>query len=149
MAEGNYNNRHHHHNNNVNFTEPRGFSEKLKSSLSETFFPDDPFRGFSNDPPKKRLIKGIKYFVPVFEWLPKYNFSLFRYDLLAGITIASLAIPQGISYANLARVPPVIGLCKHFYSLFLYNQMFSFFFLKKYYLIFFRIFSKWIGIFSS
>ncbi|XP_021741554.1 probable sulfate transporter 3.5 [Chenopodium quinoa] len=110
----------HTHQHNVNFVQPRGFKEKLKSSLSETFFPDDPFRGFSNDPPKKRLIKGIKYFVPIFEWLPNYNFSLFRYDVLAGLTIASLAIPQGISYANLTKIPPVIGLYSSFVPPFIY-----------------------------
>jgi sulfate transporter 3 len=37
---------------------------------------------------------------------------MFRFDLLAGITITSLAIPQGISYAKLAEIPPIIGLCK-------------------------------------
>lgn len=105
---------------NVNFVKPRSFCEKFKSSLKETFFPDDPFSGFSSEPPKKRLIKGVQYFVPIFEWLPKYSFSLFRYDFLAGITIASLAIPQGISYANLAKVPPVVGLCKYSFSLY-YN----------------------------
>lgn len=115
--DGNYDHAHHP---NVNFAKPRGFSEQLKSNLTETFFPDDPFKGYSNDPPKKRLLKGIKYFVPIFEWLPNYNFSLFRYDFLAGLTIASLAIPQGISYANLARIPPVIGLYSSFVPPFIY-----------------------------
>ena len=32
--------------------------------------------------------------------------------MLAGITITSLAVPQGISYANLAGIPPIIGLCE-------------------------------------
>ncbi|KAK9706049.1 hypothetical protein RND81_07G101400 [Saponaria officinalis] len=99
---------------NVNFAQPRNFRKKLKSNLAETFFPDDPFRGFESEPPKKRLLKGVQYFVPIFEWLPKYNLRLFRYDILAGITIASLAIPQGISYANLTKVPPIIGLYSSF-----------------------------------
>jgi len=99
---------------NVNFAEPRKFREKLKHDLKETFFPDDPFSGFKDESPKRRVLTGLKYFVPIFEWLPKYNFSLFRFDLLAGVTIASLAIPQGISYANLTRVPSVVGLCKPF-----------------------------------
>ncbi|XP_057536696.1 probable sulfate transporter 3.5 isoform X1 [Amaranthus tricolor] len=105
---------------NVNFAKTRNFGEKIKTDLTETFFPDDPFKGFSEESPKKRLIKGIKYFVPIFEWLPSYNFRLFRYDFLAGVTIASLAIPQGISYANLARIPPVIGLYSSFVPPFIY-----------------------------
>ncbi|MBA0730779.1 hypothetical protein Golax_020393, partial [Gossypium laxum] len=36
------------------------------------------------------------------------------YDVLAGITITSLAIPQGISYAKLADLPPIIGLYSSF-----------------------------------
>lgn len=99
---------------NVNFAEPRKFRETLKKDLKETFFPDDPFNGFKDEPPKRRFLKGLKYFVPIFEWLPKYNFSLFRFDLLAGVTIASLAIPQGISYANITKVPPVVGLYSSF-----------------------------------
>ncbi|KAF0918096.1 hypothetical protein E2562_022685 [Oryza meyeriana var. granulata] len=51
------------------------------------------------------------YFVPVLDWAPRYGLAKFKYDLLAGVTIASLAIPQGISYARLANLPPIIGLC--------------------------------------
>ncbi|KAA8523095.1 hypothetical protein F0562_009518 [Nyssa sinensis] len=98
----------------VNFANPRSFATAFKANLKETLFPDDPFRQFKNEPPSRRAKKALQYFVPIFEWLPKYNFRLFKYDLLAGITIASLAIPQGISYAKLANLPPVIGLYSSF-----------------------------------
>ncbi|XP_043699315.1 probable sulfate transporter 3.5 [Telopea speciosissima] len=99
----------------VNFQTPRSFLTAFKSDLKETFFPDDPFRQFKNESEPLGLTKkAFQYFIPVFEWLPNYNFRLFRYDLLAGITIASLAIPQGISYAKLANIPPIIGLYSSF-----------------------------------
>ncbi|KAK6941542.1 SLC26A/SulP transporter domain [Dillenia turbinata] len=98
----------------VNFSPPRSFSTVLKSALKETFFPDDPFKQFENESRKKRAKKAIQYFIPIFEWLPKYNFQLFKFDLLAGITIASLAIPQGISYAKLANIPAIVGLYSSF-----------------------------------
>ncbi|XP_010250358.1 PREDICTED: probable sulfate transporter 3.5 [Nelumbo nucifera] len=98
----------------VNFSDPRSFASSFKSDLKETFFPDDPFRQFKNQPPLGRAKKAVQYFFPVFEWLPKYNFRLFQYDLLSGITISSLAIPQGISYAKLASLPPIIGLYSSF-----------------------------------
>ncbi|XP_028122150.1 probable sulfate transporter 3.5 isoform X2 [Camellia sinensis] len=98
----------------VNFANKRSFGAALKKDLKETFFPDDPFKQFENQPFSKKTKKVIQYFVPVFEWLPKYNLSLFKYDLLAGITVASLAIPQGISYAKLANIPPIIGLYSSF-----------------------------------
>ncbi|KAH0710015.1 hypothetical protein KY284_011442 [Solanum tuberosum] len=98
----------------VNFAPPRGFGAVLKANLKETLFPDDPFYEFKNEKLSKRILKGIQYFVPICQWLPKYNFGLFKFDLLAGITIASLAIPQGISYAKLAELPPIIGLYSSF-----------------------------------
>jgi sulfate transporter 3 len=54
----------------------------------------------------------LQYFVPVLEWAPRYTFEFFKADLIAGITIASLAVPQGISYASLANLPPILGLCE-------------------------------------
>ncbi|XP_057468309.1 probable sulfate transporter 3.5 [Actinidia eriantha] len=98
----------------VNFETPRGFTTAFKSDLKETLFPDDPFHEFKNKPFSTKTKKAIQYFMPIFEWLPKYNFRLFKYDLLAGITIASLAIPQGISYAKLANISPIIGLYSSF-----------------------------------
>ncbi|XP_060216590.1 probable sulfate transporter 3.5 isoform X2 [Lycium barbarum] len=98
----------------VNYATPRSFGTSLKANLKETFFPDDPFHEFKNEPLSRRILKGTQYFVPIFEWLPKYSLKLFKYDLLAGITIASLAIPQGISYAKLANIPPIIGLYSSF-----------------------------------
>ncbi|ESR64343.1 putative sulfate transporter 3.5 [Citrus sinensis] len=96
----------------VNFSGPKSFSTKLKSKCKETLFPDDPFKQFRNE--KHRAIKALQYFIPFFEWIPNYNLKLLRYDVLAGITITSLAIPQGISYAKLASIPPIIGLYSSF-----------------------------------
>ncbi|KAL0427074.1 UNVERIFIED_CONTAM: putative sulfate transporter 3.5 [Sesamum latifolium] len=101
-------------NRSVNFGPPRSFRTVLKSKLKETLFPDDPFQQLKNEPLGRRFLITLQYFIPICEWLPKYSLSLFKYDLLAGITIASLAIPQGISYANLAKLPPVIGLYSSF-----------------------------------
>ncbi|KAK9086953.1 hypothetical protein Syun_029347 [Stephania yunnanensis] len=89
---------------------PRPFVESLKGSLKETFFPDDPIRQFKGQPLSRKLVLGLQYFLPILEWAPRYTFQYFKADLVAGITIASLAIPQGISYAKLANLPPILGL---------------------------------------
>ncbi|WCJ29761.1 sulfate transporter 3 1 [Euphorbia peplus] len=95
----------------VNFEEPRSFGSTFKSNCKEIFFPDDPFRQFRNESTAfGKTKKAAQYFIPILDWLPNYKFRLFRYDLLAGITITTLAIPQGISYAKLANLPPIIGL---------------------------------------
>jgi SulP family sulfate permease len=53
---------------------------------------------------------NIKKIIPILEWLPNYNFSRFRGDLIAGITVAIILIPQGIAYALIAGLPPIYGL---------------------------------------
>ncbi|KAL5055726.1 hypothetical protein RYX36_036408 [Vicia faba] len=87
---------------------------KLKLRLKETFFPDDPMRQFKGKSPKIKLILGAKYMFPILQWGSNYNVKLFKSDLVSGLTIASLAIPQGISYAKLANLPPIVGLYSSF-----------------------------------
>ena len=53
---------------------------------------------------------NIKRLIPILEWLPNYNISRFRGDLIAGITVGIILIPQGIAYALIAGLPPVYGL---------------------------------------
>ncbi|KAE8671349.1 Sulfate transporter 3.1 [Hibiscus syriacus] len=82
------------------------FFMSFKNSLKETFFPEDPLRQFKNKTPSKKLILGLQYLFPILEWAPRYSLKFLKSDLISGITIASLAIPQGISYAKLANLPP-------------------------------------------
>uniref|UniRef100_A0A8H7Y863 STAS domain-containing protein n=1 Tax=Psilocybe cubensis TaxID=181762 RepID=A0A8H7Y863_PSICU len=57
------------------------------------------------------LLKRIKYYIPSTAWIPSYSPSLFGGDFLAGITVASMLIPQSVSYAtSLAKLSPVTGL---------------------------------------
>ncbi|CAI9774328.1 unnamed protein product [Fraxinus pennsylvanica] len=102
---------------------PQPFVKSLKNTLKETFFPDDPLRQFKNQPPRRKFILGLQYLFPIIEWGPKYNLNLFKSDLIAGITIASLAIPQGISYAKLANLPPILGLYSSFVPPLIYAIM--------------------------
>ncbi|TKY52653.1 Sulfate transporter 3.1 [Spatholobus suberectus] len=102
---------------------PQPFFKSLKYSLKETFFPDDPLRRFKNQPASKKFVLGLQYFFPIFEWAPHYTFQFLKSDIIAGITIASLAIPQGISYAKLANLPPILGLYSSFIPPFIYAMM--------------------------
>lgn len=91
---------------------PTPFFKSVKKSAKEILFPDDPFRQFKNQTVSRKLVLGLQYFIPILEWAPRYTFQFFKADFIAGITIASLAVPQGISYAGLANLPPIIGLCE-------------------------------------
>ncbi|XP_065861112.1 sulfate transporter 3.1-like [Euphorbia lathyris] len=102
---------------------PQPFVKSLKNNLKETFFPDDPIRQFKNQPLSKRFILGLQYFLPILEWAPRYTLDFLKADLISGITIASLAIPQGISYAKLANLPPILGLYSSFVPPLVYAMM--------------------------
>ncbi|XP_050372390.1 sulfate transporter 3.1-like [Argentina anserina] len=94
----------------VEIPPPKPLLTAVKSSMKETFFPDDPFRPFKNQPAAKKVVMGLQYFFTILEWAPRYKLSYLKSDLIAGITISSLAVPQGISYASLGGVPPIVGI---------------------------------------
>jgi high affinity sulfate transporter 1 len=56
------------------------------------------------------IFSKIGTLAPIFQWLPHYERSWLRWDLIAGITLAAYAIPVSLAYASLAGVPPQMGL---------------------------------------
>jgi high affinity sulfate transporter 1 len=67
-------------------------------------YPDrSPFQGAEAEPLLQRA-------VPLARDLPSYDAPSGRRDLLAGLTVAALALPSGMAYANLAGLSPVNGL---------------------------------------
>lgn len=74
---------------------------KLKTRLKETFFPDDPLRQFRGQPNRTKLIRAAQYIFPILQWCPEYSFRLLKSDIVSGLTIASLAIPQVSTLQNL------------------------------------------------
>ncbi|CAL8098852.1 unnamed protein product [Calicophoron daubneyi] len=62
------------------------------------------------------LARWIVSFFPFFIILRKYDFKeWFLNDLIAGITIGIMHVPQGMAYAMLATLPPVNGLYTSFF----------------------------------
>ncbi len=55
---------------------------------------------------KKRLFPHF----PLQQTLRNYNLLTLRDDFIAGVTVAVMLIPQGMAYAMLAGLPPIIGL---------------------------------------
>ena len=78
----------------VNVPPSEGIVREVKHAVKETLFPDDPFRQFKNQSRSRKCILGLQYVFPIFEWSPKYSFNFLKSDVLSGVTIASLAIPQ-------------------------------------------------------
>ncbi len=52
----------------------------------------------------------LRRWFSVFEWLPNYRRADFRFDLVAGLTGAAILVPQSMAYAQIAQLPPVVGL---------------------------------------
>jgi SulP family sulfate permease len=53
---------------------------------------------------------GPARWLPLLGWLGRYDRGTFRRDLLAGLTVAVMLVPQSMAYAALAGMPPVTGL---------------------------------------
>ena len=92
---------------------PRPFLCTVGASVKETLFPDDPFRAVAREPAGgRRAMAVLRYLFPCLGWLPSYSFADLRSDVVSGLAVASLAVPQGVSYARLAGLDPVVGLCE-------------------------------------
>ncbi|HEX8800942.1 MAG TPA: SulP family inorganic anion transporter, partial [Terriglobales bacterium] len=48
--------------------------------------------------------------IPITDWLPRYSRTYLRSDIIAGIALAGLLIPEAMGYAEIAGLPPQAGL---------------------------------------
>lgn len=62
----------------------------------------------------------LSQWMPIFQWLPNYQPQYMRGDVIAGLTVAMMLIPQAMSYAMLAGLPPIVGLYASILPLFIY-----------------------------
>lgn len=53
---------------------------------------------------------GISRFLPIISWLPRSTPRTISADVIAGIALAGLLVPEGMAYAGIAGVPPQMGL---------------------------------------
>jgi MFS superfamily sulfate permease-like transporter len=66
----------------------------------------------------------LKRRVPILTWLPAYQLKSFLVpDILAGVTVGIMNIPQGLSYAMLVTLNPVYGLYQSFFPLLIYGVL--------------------------
>lgn len=57
---------------------------------------------------------------PIATWIYRYNLTWLTYDLIAGITVGCVVVPQGMSYAKLANLPAEYGLYSSFVGVLIY-----------------------------
>lgn len=59
--------------------------------------------------------------VPAVKWLSKYNWrENILSDIISGLTVAIMHIPQGMAYALLGNLPPVVGIYMAFFPVLIY-----------------------------
>lgn len=61
-------------------------------------------------PAAQTLPSWLKPFTSFFLWWPRVNRDTARADLMAGLTGALVALPQGVAFATIAGMPPEYGL---------------------------------------
>lgn len=65
----------------------------------------------------KRYIKSL---FPFWSWIFHYNLTWLFGDVVAGVTVGFVVVPQGMAYALLAKLPPEYGLYTSFVGFILY-----------------------------
>ncbi len=78
------------------------------------------FLNKSNSHSARKLRNLIQIAAPGVLALSAYRPSWLPKDLAAGLSVAAIALPVGIAYADLAGVPPVIGMYSAIFPLFAY-----------------------------
>src|SRR6201989_3499953 len=57
-----------------------------------------------------RAPSKARSFLPILEWIPRYPRDCLLPDILAGLALWAVMVPEGMAYAGIVGVPPVMGL---------------------------------------
>src|ERR1051325_4975457 len=60
--------------------------------------------------PQRSFRETFFQLVPAFDSLRTYNLREWVLDTMAGLTVAAVAVPQAMAYAQIAGIPPQYGL---------------------------------------
>ena len=66
------------------------------------------------------MINLLKSYLPILQWAPKYKKDTLINDLIVGVVVTMMLIPQSLAYAQLAGLPPEVGLYASIAPLILY-----------------------------
>jgi len=62
-------------------------------------------------------------YLPILKWLPHYDRSWLRADVIAGLTLWGLVVPEAMAYAGVANLPPQAGLYTLLAALLIYAML--------------------------
>ncbi|WZZ91709.1 hypothetical protein YC2023_120288 [Brassica napus] len=91
--------------------EPPSPWHELKSQVKESFLTKAKrFKSLQKQPLPKRILSILQAVFPIFGWCRNYKLIMFKNDLMAGLTLASLCIPQGKKNKKLFWLPAIAPL---------------------------------------
>jgi len=67
-----------------------------------------------------KLRRYLRSKVPFLPWVRNYNLKCLQGDIIAGLTVGLMVVPQGLAYAHLAELPPNFGLYSSFVGVLVY-----------------------------
>ncbi|GKT82895.1 sulfate permease [Colletotrichum tofieldiae] len=71
-------------------------------------------------PDGQQVLDYIRSLFPFLNWIGHYNMQWFLGDLVAGVTVGAVVVPQGMAYALLAKLEPQYGLYSSFMGVIIY-----------------------------
>ncbi|EOA20099.1 hypothetical protein CARUB_v10000377mg [Capsella rubella] len=82
---------------------------------------DDILSGWTAKIKRMGLVDWLDTLFPCSRWIRTYKWKEYlKLDLMAGITVGIMLVPQAMSYAKLAGLPPIYGLYSSFVPIFVY-----------------------------
>lgn len=80
--------------------EPPSPWNELKTQVKESYLTKaKKFKSLRKQPLLKRILFILEAVFPIFGWCRNYKLTMFKNDLMAGLTLASLCIPQVYKYS--------------------------------------------------
>ncbi|KAF2672504.1 sulfate permease [Microthyrium microscopicum] len=61
--------------------------------------------------------------LPIIQWIPHYNIRWIGNDILGGLTVGVMLVPQGLAYAKIANIPVANGLFSSWLPALIYTVM--------------------------
>ncbi|KAE9595209.1 putative SLC26A/SulP transporter [Lupinus albus] len=96
-------------------------TETTSSSSSSSSSSPLPFSLWLSNLRRMTWLEWIELFFPCCRWIRTYKWKeYFQIDLMAGITVGVMLVPQSMSYAKLAGLQPTYGLYSGFVPIFVY-----------------------------
>ncbi|KAK2765332.1 Sulfate permease 2 [Arachnomyces sp. PD_36] len=93
------------------------------AGTADTYIEDEPTSAewlLELVPSPRQLADYLWSLFPFLNWILHYNVQWLIGDLVAGITVGAVVVPQSMAYAKLAELPPQFGLYSSFMGVLIY-----------------------------